>query len=433
MISPIIENIVGTFRVESADAVTEAFDTELENALQKSCSSLHILPSFLSPPTGHEKGEYIALDMGGSNVRAVCLTLYGGRKYIINRVIHKPLQDPAQGYDLTAASATGTQLFAFIADLVGRVAEPNKTYSLGFTFSYPMKQDAAHKACLTRWTKEIHTSGVIGHDIGTLLQQALEEKGLTRIAPVAILNDTVGCLMAGAYLDPAVCTGSICGTGYNTCYVEATINNHNGAMIVDMESGNFSLAPSNCYDQMLDRNSADPGRQRFEKMVSGKYMGELLRLAILDLAQQGLLPLSDKSYNELQKPFVFGAEALTWLISNHREWGESMDTMNHWHDILLSTRSVKSLAAVARAIVTRAEILITASFTAILARCRSGDRRMAVAVDGSVFEKMPGFSQGIERLLSYSVKSAPVDLLHVQDGSVLGAAIAAAQINIYQQ
>lgn len=427
--SPIIENMLGAFRVESADAVTEAFDTELKKALQNDCSSLHILPSFLSPPTGQEKGEYIALDMGGSNVRAVCLTLQGGGHYVIQRAIRKPLQDPVRGYDLTSVSATGAQLYAFIADLVGMVAQPKKTYSLGFTFSYPMKQDAADKACLTHWTKEIHTSNVIGHDIKTMLQWALEERGLKGIAPVAILNDTVGCLMAGAYTDPVVCTGSICGTGYNTCYVETSLSNRNGPMIVDMESGNFAVAPSNSYDEILDRHSTDPGRQRFEKMVSGKYMGELLRLAVLDLAQQGLLPLSDKSYNELQKPFALGAEALNWLISDHPKSGALLGTMNLQDDMLYSARSRECLTAVARAIVTRAEKLIAASFTAILARYRTGDERMAVAVDGSVFEKMPGFSRGIERILRHNLRPAPIELLHVQDGSVLGAAIAAAQMN----
>ena len=35
------------------------------------------------------------------------------------------------------------------------------------------------------------------------------------------------------------------------------------------------------FDYRIDRESSDPGKQAFEKMVSAKYLGELTRLAIL--------------------------------------------------------------------------------------------------------------------------------------------------------
>ncbi len=50
-----------------------------------------------------------------------------------------------------------------------------------------------------------------------------------------------------------------------------------------------TLLPWTIYDQTLDAASLHPDTQLFEKMISGKYQGEIVRLICLDLIQQGLL------------------------------------------------------------------------------------------------------------------------------------------------
>ena len=52
------------------------------------------------------------------------------------------------------------------------------------------------------------------------------------------------------------------------------------------------------YDDIVDRNSVNPGKQRFEKMIAGMYLGEIVRLVLLDLCKQGI---------------VFGEEAIEVL------------------------------------------------------------------------------------------------------------------------
>ena len=52
------------------------------------------------------------------------------------------------------------------------------------------------------------------------------------------------------------------------------------------------------YDDVVDEHSVNRGKQRFEKMIAGMYLGEIVRLILLDLCKQGV---------------VFGEEALDVL------------------------------------------------------------------------------------------------------------------------
>ena len=91
--------------------------------------------------------------------------------------------------------------------------------------------------------------------------------------------------------------GVILGTGCNACYVEDIENvtkwsdgrpENKSSVIINMEWGGFNSdhVPGlyNRYDQIIDENE-DYGAQRFEKQISGRYLGELTRLACLHLFQ----------------------------------------------------------------------------------------------------------------------------------------------------
>lgn len=49
-------------------------------------------------------------------------------------------------------------------------------YPLGFTFSFPCKQEGLASARLTSWTKGFSCSGVVNEDVVKLLQEAISEK-----------------------------------------------------------------------------------------------------------------------------------------------------------------------------------------------------------------------------------------------------------------
>ena len=139
------------------------------------------------------------------------------------------------------------------------------------------------------------------------MSNAFACRGL-RISVVAVLNDTTGTLMSCAYRDPATRIGLILGTGTNACYVERVKNveaveeagsggceeEEEGSMVVNTEWGAFGEAGeldllSTAWDKTLDAKTENPGQQIFEKMVSGMYLGELVRIILVDLVSRGLL------------------------------------------------------------------------------------------------------------------------------------------------
>jgi hexokinase len=43
------------------------------------------------------------------------------------------------------------------------------------------------------------------------------------------------------------------------------------------------------WDRRVDEGSINPGKQIFEKMISGMYMGEVVRQVVADLVTEGLI------------------------------------------------------------------------------------------------------------------------------------------------
>ena len=177
--------------------VSEAFRAEIERGLRGEVSSLKLLPSYLGMPTGDEMGEYIALDFGGTNVRADRVCLLGGGRHEMAARVARPLIMPGK-YNHLGDGETAAGLFGFLAEIVDSLAAGDRktSYRLGHTFSFPSEQTALGDARLIHWTKELSVPDVEGEWVNRRLEGALAERGLTNIRPVAILNDTVAALLA---------------------------------------------------------------------------------------------------------------------------------------------------------------------------------------------------------------------------------------------
>lgn len=394
---------------------------------------LKMLPSFLETPSGLEKGRFLAVDFGGTNVRILLVELRGNKKFKILKRKSLPLQDQAAGYDFTMATSTGGELFDFLAGQIKELATPGEVCALGHTFSFPSRSYDINKAVLINWTKEIKTGQVEGRDINQLLAEALRRQGLPEVIPATVINDTVGTLLAAAYSDPGADIGSICGTGHNTCYLEPRPPLGCGPMIINLESGNFDRLSFNIYDQRLDQASEKPGEQRLEKMVSGRYLGELTRLVISGLVREGLL-LGGKAPDldgPLHQPYSIGTEQVALALSDDTPvlahlaaWlEESLDVKDPLPRDLAALRHIASLAAA------RSARLIAATYLGVLKRL---DPYLidthTIAIDGSLYEKMPGFERGIRSALDgvLGEGGSRVTLKLTKEGSGIGAAIAAA-------
>lgn len=379
-----------TVTFEQMTAIAADFKSAMDAGLTGQPSPLKMLPSYIGRPSGRETGQYLALDFGGTNVRVQLIELHGDGRWTVRRQTAAPLKDPAGKYDYTAAGATAAELFDFLAARIASIVDKDINVRLGHTFSFPCRQLDVGHAELISWTKEIRTAGVEGREVSALLAGSLARQGLSRIKPCAVINDTVGTLLAAAYTDPAADIAAICGTGHNTCYYDA-----GKAMIINMESGNFDALPFTAYDDAVDAASEKPAGQRLEKMVAGRYLGEIARLAAADLGRTTPLTLT-------------------------------AETIAAW---LADPAAPTDLRTIAGLAVTRAARLVAATFLGVLAHSDPGlTKNHTIAIDGSLYEKMPGYAAALKAALAEKLGGAAetVTLRLIKDGSGVGAAIAAA-------
>ncbi|SEP11071.1 hexokinase family protein [Propionispora vibrioides] len=422
-----------TVSLEQIHAIAKSFKQAMIDGMAGTDETLKMLPSFLQAPTGRETGQYLAVDFGGTNVRTLVAELDGKGGLSVKNHLSRPLKDPSGAYDYLAASASAEELFDFIAEQLAQIAEPSVTYHLGHTFSFPMRQTGVNTASLIHWTKEIATAGVESQDVNQLLQAALHRKGLTNIKPQVILNDTVGTLLTSAYSHPGTDIGSICGTGHNTAYLEPKSPLTGGPMVINMESGNFNKKlPLSNYDRQLDQSSEKPGAQLLEKMVSGRYIGELLQLIMTDLQKKGLLShCADKVTAFLSQPACFSGADIAVLTGDA---SGDLTAIAAWlkqrlciTDSALSDR--QALATIATLIATRSARLVAASFVGILQRIDPAlEHNHTIAIDGSLYEKLPGYADAIHQVLAevYRDRAHRIVTKLSKDGSGLGAVVAVA-------
>ena len=418
------DEIIKEFTV-STDELREIaadFRYDLRKGLENPAeSSLRMLKSYVGLPDGNETGEYLALDFGGTNVRVLRIRLEGNGKFEVLKKVAKPLK-VAGVYDFIGEGSTAEQMFDFIAGLVDEAVDGNHEtkYFLGHTFSFPSEQSDLYNAKLIIWTKEFATAGVEGKVVNDLLKEALERQGLNNVEPTAVINDTVAVLLAAAYKQPDVYIGSIYATGHNTCYLEPYADSAEEPMILNLESGGFSKLIPNRFDREFDKNSEKPGEQRLEKMVSGRYMGEIFGMALAELLNE-----SDKKYG------FTSIDMSNIIVDDSDDKKEVKAIVAEKTDCYLDTADAELVQKFAAAMVVRSARLVTASYVGIIWQLAGEEGKALkqhIAIDGSVYEKMPLAKENIMRALSELLgeNAGIVDTVLENGGSGLGAAIAAA-------
>ncbi|MBN1353541.1 MAG: hexokinase [Candidatus Omnitrophica bacterium] len=435
----LIKNVERDFAVtpDQIKKVIRDFHSEMREGLSGQKSSLKMIPTYVERPKGAEKGTFIALDLGGTNFRVLALELKGNRTSEIlfskKAVLRKDV-----------ITASGRKLFDFMAHSVKKIikihaTEPDKTRNIGFTFSFPIKQTGINSGTLIGWTKGFTAGGVRGKDVVRLMNSAFRRAGLPNAKIVAITNDTVSTLVSKSYEDPACDVGVILGTGTNACYCEKVKNITKsrfanftaGEMLINIEWGNFNKLRLTPYDRLIDKFSKNPGKQLLEKMVSGMYLGEIVRVVLKEMSERGaIFRKTDKT--ALNKKDGFKTEYIS-AIEN-----DSTKELYHVNDILKTIGVSKSLYSdrkavrrICRAVSKRAARLGAAAIAAVVTKI---DPRLlkphTVAIDGSLYEKHAGFSRDIRHALCEvfptAVRKSGIKISLTKDGSGKGAAVIAA-------
>ncbi|XP_036986765.1 hexokinase-2 isoform X1 [Artibeus jamaicensis] len=420
--------------------ISKRFRKEMEKGLGATThptASVKMLPTFVrSTPDGTEHGEFLALDLGGTNFRVlwVRVTDNGLQKVEMENQIYAIPEDIMRG--------TGTQLFDHIAECLANFMDKlqikDKKLPLGFTFSFPCIQTKLDESFLVSWTKGFKCSGVEGKDVVTLIQKAIQRRGDFDIDIVAMVNDTVGTMMTCGYDDQNCEIGLIVGTGSNACYMEEmrhidTVEGDEGRMCINMEWGAFGddgvLDDIRTeFDQEIDMGSLNPGKQLFEKMISGMYMGELVRLILVKMAKEELL-FGGKLSPELLAKGRFETKDVSDIEGDK-------DGIRKAHEVLVrlgidpTQEDCVATHRICQIVSTRSANLCAATLAAVLRRIKEnkGEERLrsTIGVDGSVYKKHPHFAKRLHKTVRRLVPDCDVRFLRSEDGSGKGAAMVTA-------
>ncbi|MCJ1319552.1 glucokinase [Xylographa vitiligo] len=502
----------------SAEAVNKGvkeFMKEMDEGLQKVGATMSQIPTYVTAvPNGTEKGLYMAVDLGGTNFRVCSIHLNGDTTFSLTQskvAIPRELMVAKTAEELFSFLARQIQIFLkthheehYEAGVRRRQTmsategyKDEENFYLGFTFSFPVHQVGINSGKLIRWTKGFDIQDAVGKDVCALLQEEIDKLHLP-VKVAALVNDTVGTLMARSYTSPGktgTLLGAIFGTGTNGAYVErldkvkkmASMNGSDydkstGEMIINTEWGSFdnhlSVLPNTPYDADLDKESVNPGIQMFEKRISGMFLGEILRRAMLSMMNR-----SHVAFLKDEHSGVNDVHSTTTIDENsalYKQWGldtSFLSIVSEDHspnlrivrqtldrDLSISAASFEDAEAVkliAVAIGRRAArlsavalgaIVISTgrlnkentdtSTTAITAEGKSQEMKVEtseaveeedvidIGVDGSVVEYYPGFEDYLREALREIPEIGPegerrIRIGIAKDGSGVGAALIA--------
>lgn len=446
---------------------------DLNLGIQQVTETVSQFPTYVTRiATGTEKGLALAVDLGGTNLRVCSVNLHGDSTCSVEHL--KAVVPPA----LMVASHS-SMLFSFIAAQVKTFLETyhaeelvrlqergsdKKYFVLGFAFSFPVLQTGINSGTLLRWTKGFDMPDAVGQDVCNLLQIELKAMELP-VKITALINDTVGTIMSRAYSLPPTSTrttiGAIFGTGTNGVYMEkisnitkrlvGEYNSSSGEMFVSTDWGSFDnglrILPDTPFDRELDKYSVNPGFQIFEKRVSGMFLGELLRLALVSLqdslgrqlfVRQGLS--KDAQASPLNERWTVDSSILSIAEADESINLQALRTASSTAfraDVSnITTEELHAVKIIAHAIGKRAARLAGMAVSAVILKsggipeaetCHQG---IDIAVDGSVIEFYPGFESYIREVFCIvdgigEAGEKEIMVAIAKDGSSVGAAITA--------
>lgn len=385
-------------------------------------------------PNGNERGKFLALDLGGTNFRVLLIHLQENNDFQMESRIYAIPQHIMIG--------SGIQLFDHIAECLSNFMAEHNVYAerlpLGFTFSFPLRQLGLTKGLLETWTKGFDCAGVVNEDVVQLLKDAIARRGDVQIDVCAILNDTTGTLMSCAWKNHNCKIGLIVGTGSNACYVEKVEeaelfdapDNRKPHVLINTEWGAFGDNGAldfvrTEFDNDIDSHSINPGKQTFEKMISGMYMGELVRLVLAKMTQNGIL-FNGQGSEVLFTRGLFFTKYVSEIEAD--EPGNFTNCRLVLEELGLSNATDGDCANVryiCECVSKRAAHLVSAGIATLINKM--DEPHVTVGVDGSVYRFHPKFHNlMVEKITQLIKPGITFDLMLSEDGSGRGAALVAA-------
>ncbi|KKO97788.1 hexokinase [Trichoderma harzianum] len=442
-----------------------------------------MLPSYSHQlPSGSERGQYLALDVGGSTLRVALVELRGrGTESgsateivsIQNYKITKEVKD-LEGiafFEWMAARITET-----IQGTLNRQHSAEDPLPLSLAWSFPIDQTSLGGGRLAAMGKGFLADiGLVGQDLGDIVKTACKNQNL-HVELKTILNDSSACLLSRAYSHSSTRFGLILGTGVNiAAYLPVSAIgrvkfgerpagwfDEASHVIVNTELGMFGtkILPLTRWDKQLLKEHPRPDFQPLEYMTSGMYLGEIVRLALVEAIQTtgllgGIVPPA------LTELYSLGTEVISLIegdTTTDLSQAISIFTEKYPSTHTPSVVDMSAIKAIASFVSVRSSALIASAVYALWDIRLEGDEKFlstlpessplrskveddikmektTVAFNGSVIEHYPGYLASCQRyineLMEGNASGLPkfIELVSAKESSLTGAAVALACVD----
>ncbi|TVY48637.1 Hexokinase [Lachnellula occidentalis] len=426
---------------------------------------MNMLPSYNHQlPTGDECGTYLALDVGGSTFRVALIELSGrgsvGQETTILKI---------DSYKIASAvrQLKGALFFDWMAERISQTLSgqdeghdmSSAPLSMGMSWSFPIEQTSLRSGLILGMGKGfLAAHGLLGKDLGDIIQDSCSRKGLN-VQLNAIVNDSSATLLSKAYLDQTTRFALIVGTGLNAA-VHLPVHMfspakfgvrpdswHDAAkhVIVNTELSTFGagILPDTKWDERLRAAHPMPDFQPMEYFVSGGYLGEIVRLVLVDGIQTaglfgGIVPPSLREQYSLDTETISNIESdRSTSLSSARE----IFLSRHPTSYPPTQADMHAIRLIASHVTYRASGVLAAGTHALWQLRNEAESIRAdesshtlVAYNGSVLENYPRLRATCQEQLDALVeatggKRGVVELVYAEESSLLGAAVAVACSN----
>ncbi|KAI4272169.1 MAG: hypothetical protein LQ337_005483 [Flavoplaca oasis] len=306
--------------------------------------------------------------------------------------------------------------------------------------------------------KGFHCSTYKGSDLGDLIAGACQRLNLN-IRLDAIVNDSSAAVLSRAYVEPSTRLAVILGTGLNAAIHLPLSSLHKSKfgtrqfpsnpeithVLVNTELSMFGkdVFPTTRWDEHLNAHHILPDYQPLEYLLAGKYIGEIVRLILVEATEtcglfNGRLPqaLSRHFSLETRTLAFIEAEPFPYLTV-------AMYLTDQWQlEAAPNSTEIRFIRQVVLAVTRRSQGYFTAAVHALTlllhdlddSLLESGLDHISIGCDGSVINKYPEYMEKSQMLLDEMVRADRAGqkraiLENAEECAVLGAGVAAAMAN----
>ncbi|KAI9881268.1 MAG: hypothetical protein M1830_005554 [Pleopsidium flavum] len=365
--------------------------------------------------------------------------------------------------DSTVKALKGVAFFDWLAGRVEHVLAKGGGYGhsaaplpMGLAWSFPIAQSSIRSGTLLGMGKGFAcSSGVLGQDLGEVITKACQRRNL-RIRIEAIVNDSPATLLSSAYLDDSTRLALIFGTGMNAAIhlavkalgpsklVSRPKRWHDRAdhVLVNTELSMFGkgILPTTRWDDELNSCHFIPDYQPFEYLITGRHLGEIVRLILVEMAATTGLLGGDLPASFL-RPYSLDTHTIAIIEADDTPTlAEARTFLQDHHSFPTSPtlQDLQYIQTICRCVSRRATGYLATGIHALwklqtdsegLDPHASG--HVSIGCNGSVINKYPGFLQRCQEYVDDLTEAeglgrGRVALEPAHDAAILGAAVAVA-------